>query len=323
MRSLLDSVLERWPLVAPDGKSESPLERLRLADGTTLVAKRIAPLGDWIMRATGDTGRLALLWESGFFVRVPSVIEHGVVAVEPDGGGWLIVMRDLSHALLDDGRTLSRAESRRILRAARALYDAFWRERPERLCTLTIAYQMTSRRTAERERAASAVVPKLIGRGWEVFADLAPPDVAEAVFSIHDRPHLLARELERHETTLVHGDLKLGNIGLLDDRVVLLDWDRMGVAPPAYDFAWYLAINASRIAASREEVIEDFRAVMGERHDERALRIALIGGLVQLGWNKALDATEHPDDGVRARERADLDWWVAAARAGLEAWSPV
>jgi hypothetical protein len=37
-----------------------------------------------------------------------------------------------------------------------------------------------------------------------------------------------------------------------------------------------------------------------------------------LGWNKALDAVEHPDPLIRARERADLDWWVGRARACLE-----
>jgi hypothetical protein len=37
-----------------------------------------------------------------------------------------------------------------------------------------------------------------------------------------------------------------------------------------------------------------------------------------LGWNKALDAVEHPDPQIRARERADLDWWVDRARDALE-----
>jgi hypothetical protein len=35
--------------------------------------------------------------------------------------------------------------------------------------------------------------------------------------------------------------------------------------------------------------------------------------------NKALDAAEHPDLVVRARERQDLDWWVRQARWTLDA----
>ena len=36
------------------------------------------------------------------------------------------------------------------------------------------------------------------------------------------------------------------------------------------------------------------------------------------GWNKALDAIEHPDPVVRARESADLEWWVRGVRQALE-----
>jgi hypothetical protein len=31
------------------------------------------------------------------------------------------------------------------------------------------------------------------------------------------------------------------------------------------------------------QLLDDFRTVRGERHDERALRLALIGGLVEMG----------------------------------------
>ena len=32
------------------------------------------------------------------------------------------------------------------------------------------------------------------------------------------------------------------------------------------------------------------------------MRLALLAGLVWLGWNKALDAAEHPDLAIRERE---------------------
>jgi hypothetical protein len=98
--------------------------------------------------------------------------------------------------------------------------------------------------------------------------------------------------------------------------------DGDGWAPPAVEVAWYLAVNASRIDATREQVLDDFRAAEGGRHDEDALRLALLGGLVQLGWDKALHASGHPDPAVRAREAADLAWWTVRARDALERWSP-
>ena len=100
--------------------------------------------------------------------------------------------------------------------------------------------------------------------------------------------------------------------------MTLLDWDLATWAPPALEFALFLDGNSSQVDASRDELVNDFRSVWGDEHDEIALRLALFAGLAELGWNKALDAVEHEDGTVRARERADLDWWVAQARRTLE-----
>ena len=243
--------------------------------------------------------------------------------MERDGDGWLVVMRDVSAALLPDAARLSRADSRRVLEAAAALHAAFRDQPPVALCSLADRYGFLSPATARREAGGPDQVPKLIARGWERLPELLPADVAEAVLAVAERPEPFAAELARFPATLVHGDLKLGNVGFLGERVVLLDWGtQTGWAPPAVEAVWYLAVNASRIDASREQVLDDFRAAEGERHDEDALRLALLGGLVHLGWDKALHATGHPDPAVRAWERADLAWWTARARDALERWSP-
>jgi len=49
---------------------------------------------------------------------------------------------------------------------------------------------------------------------------------------------------------------------------------------------------------------------MGERHDEDAMRLGLVQGIVEMGWNMALHATEH--GGTEALET--FEWWVGAAR---------
>jgi hypothetical protein len=48
------------------------------------------------------------------------------------------------------------------------------------------------------------------------------------------------------------------------------------------------------------------------------MHLALFAELADLGWNKALDAAEHDDPAMRARESADLDWWVTQARIALD-----
>jgi hypothetical protein len=147
--------------------------------------------------------------------------------------------------------------------------------------------------------------------------------VAEPVLAILERPEAFAAALLAFPSTLIQGDLKLGNLGFLEDRVVMLDWGtQTGWAPPAVEVAWYLAINWSRIDATREQVLDDFRAAEGGRHDEDALRLALLGGLVQLGWDKALHASGHPDPAVRAAEADDLAWWTRRARDALAVWAP-
>src|SRR5918912_16795 len=54
LQRLLGQAVERTRIGVDDGKSGSPVERLRLADGRTVVVKRVRPYGDWIMRAMHD-----------------------------------------------------------------------------------------------------------------------------------------------------------------------------------------------------------------------------------------------------------------------------
>jgi len=321
---LLGNIVDRTPLrQGSPGYSGATLERVVLADDRVLVVKRISPAWDWAMRLTHDTGRAGWLWTTGVMDRFPAVIDHAVVAAAPEGDGWVIVMRDVTDALLPEQRMLTRQENWRILDAAAALHDTFRGEQIPGLCRIRDHLALFTPQTAARERATSPLFAA-IGRGWDVFPDVVPQTVAEAVAAIHEWPERLAAELERCETMLIHGDLWLSNVGLSSDQVVLLDWGVASLAPPAFEFTMYLTGAWSRILATRDEVIDDFRAVCGEHHDERALHLAFLATFAELGWNKALDAVEHPDPAIRAREADDLAWWTGRVRHALEStWSPM
>lgn len=318
--SCLEHVLERRPFEAEWGRTGARFEKGRLADGTPVVIKHVSP-DDWVVRASGGVSFIFNLWEAGAFDRVPAVIDHTMLAAEPEGEGWVVVMRDASDAVLAEGRVLSRDESRRVLAAAHALHREFWDEDPPAM-PVRRRFEVMTPKEAARHGTDQSVTP-LIVRGWELFPDVAPPDVCDAVSRLLDDPTPLTVELEARPSTLIHGDLRLHNIGLTSDRVVMLDWEIAGIAPPAVEIGWYLIISATRIDATREQILDDYREVAGDRFDPYALELGLIGALMWLGWNKALDILEHPDPAIRAQERADLDWWISRVRRAFEVWSPV
>ena len=130
----------------------------------------------------------------------------------------------------------------------------------------------------------------------------------------HGRPRAAGEALRAGGTTLVHGDLRDDNLGFLDGRVVLLDWDIAGEGTPALEVAWYLCHDAWRTQGTHDELLEDFLAAEGGAVSERDLDLGLIAGLQLYGWIFGHSAVIHPDPG-RARVGARGARVVGAARA--------
>jgi hypothetical protein len=307
------------------------------AQGDTVhyILKRIAADSDWLMRATGDRhGRAALAWQSGILDRVPTEIEHGVVACAIDGDGRALLMRDLGPHLIPPGDDpISHDAHERFIAAMASLHAACWGQADlagsERgFCSLTQHYHAFSPETGRREAGGSDAIPPMIAAGWSLLADLVTPDVAEIVGALLEDPAPLCRALEPHATTIIHGDWKFGNTGWNrdDDRVVLLDWDRVSAGPAGLDLAWYLAVNSARIPATKEEVIGSYTRELATRSGtafdsaawQEQLDLTLLGGFLQLGWPKLLGAAHGQSTEVREREQAELDWWSDRVRAGAQ-----
>ena len=320
--SRLGEVAQHEPLVS-SGWSGNVIERLVLADGRRLIAKRIVPGSGWIDRHTKDRGREALLFTSGVLDRMPRAIDHAVLAAERDGDAWWVLMRDVSASLLPDGRRLTREEHRRILRAANLMWEEFWGERVPHLCTLHDCLQLFSPAIGEAERDGLDLLPKQYETFWEAFAEAVDGDVAEPVLALVDDPAPLVAALDARGTTLIHADIRDEQIGLDGDRLVLLDWGRASQGHPVVDFFWSICHNAWRIDASHDELVEDFRRARGEHDDPRAVDLGVIAGLVMYGWVFGHSAAYHPDPAERDWARRELDWWIPRTRRALEAWSPV
>jgi hypothetical protein len=318
-----DLIARHWvyamaPASLGGGNSGAQLEHVTLPDSTPGIAKRVIPGGDWLGRVAGGRAITAELWRAGVLQRLPASIETGIVAVEPEGDGWRILMRDLSAALLPAQGPISRARHREVMAAAGALHAAFRGERFDGAITLEGHLAISSPAIAEAERDGSDVIPKQIETAWEAFAEAADDDVAQAVLANLADPAPLARALRAGGTTLVHGDLRDDTLGFVDGRVVLLDWDIAGEGTPALEVAWYLCHDAWRTEGTHDELLDDFLVAEGGAVSEHDLDLGLIAGLQLYGWIFGHSALIHPDPAERAWALEELGWWVPRVRAALE-----
>ena len=147
-------------------------------------------------------------------------------------------------------------------------------------------------------------VPAAIAPLWARLAETAPALHAVLADLAHD-PAPLVAALATTPRCLVHGDWKGGNIGIRPDgTVVLVDWAFPGIDAPLSDLAWYLAVNCDRVPESKERTVERYRESLEGRGIEtggwweQQLALSLLGGAVQMAWNKCDQA-------------AELTWWSA------------
>jgi hypothetical protein len=315
--SILDTVVSRTPLGEHDGRSGGSLERVVLASGERLVVKRTSLATDIVRRLTGDTdGREYCLWRAGVLDRLPGGVSHAVL------DGWhvadetVLVMRDLGDAVFGWDDVLTKAEITRVLAAVVALHTAT--DPPRELLTPLASRTGMFAPSRMRPFMDASPLPGAVLTGWDCFMDMVDAEVATAVRALLDDPTPLINALARRPCALIHGDLWPVNMAATDSEIVLLDWGLAAWAPPAIDLAYFLAgAGAANIAVSREAVIDEYRALMGPSHDEDGLALALLSGLLDFGWNKALDAVSAADPAERKRHRSDLDWWVRRATAAL------
>ncbi len=314
----LGAAVERIP-IGEVGKSGASVERVLMPDGQRLVVKRVAPADDFFMQLIGaDSSHELRLWSAGILDQLPHPAAHAVVDGWREDGVDVLVMNDLGSAVLTWEDRLTRAQCRRILTAISGVHRRFHDNAPADLTPLdrhlaVFAPDQMAAPASQGNPLALACV-----RGWDIFADRVEPRVADAVMGLLTEPEPLVAALERRTSTLVHGDLATVNLALEADRVVLVDWAMPARAPAALDVSRFIAGCASVVDASREAMLADYREVAGATYDDDAMRLALLSGLVWLGWNKAFDAVDNPDPVIREREQADLDWWVGQARIALE-----
>jgi hypothetical protein len=318
---LLAGAQRREVFVNPDGRSTASFERVWI-DGRPHVVKYAHIDDDFMMRVSGDLGcRAVRAWAAGLLDAAPEVIDHAVVGAAlgygRNGWGAALLMRDVSAELvvMDETRfTVDEHEA--FVDHLAGWCAATWgfTDGAGTLLPYATRWAWFGRAALDGERSLGwpERVPQIAEEGWVRFGERAPDAVTAGVEELRRDPNPLADALRVTPSCLLHGDVKASNTGTAaDGRTVLIDWAYVGEGPACHELGWYLALNRVKLPASKEETIDAFRAAL-ERHGvdtggwwERQLGLALLGTVVQFGWEKALG----DDD--------ELAWWCGAAEEGL------
>ena len=310
-----------------DGWSGARLA-MRERGGERFVIKRDSPAWDWIARATLDGPVLREAWFAAHGPALPALLwapYRGAGADEAAGPGVVaLLMPDLSDVLLPWEEAADLVTLERALDAMATLHTHEWPDGalghgpwcplPERLLLL-------SRPAAERYRAAGNPVGERFLTGWEAFDDAAPPAARGLIAGLSDDVTPLVRALGGLPSTLLHGDLKLANVGFAPDgRVALIDWQMLTVAPVAVELGWFLVSNAPSLPLGPEAVLERYRSALeaagghGMIGDwDAQVDLAILVGLLLRGWRKGLDAAARARYPSGERATDDLAWWSARA----------
>jgi hypothetical protein len=315
---LIAGATERAPLGGTDGKSGSTLEQVVIG-GERFVLKHLHPDDDWTMRGFGDLGcRPVEVWTSGLLDAVPPTIDHAVLGAATglgrNGWGGALLLRDVSEHLVPEGDApLALEVHRQLLDHLADLSAAFWgADGAPELLSLESRWSAFGPgwMAAEEHLGWPDAVPRIANDGWARFAERAPADVLGLIDELRHDIDPLVRAVRRTPLTFLHGDWKLGNLGVAPGRTVLLDWTYPGIGPIAHDLAWYLALNRARLPESKEASIAALRGSLEARGVDTTgwwevqVDLCLLGALVQFGWEKALG------------EDDELGWWCDRAREG-------
>ena len=307
-------------------------------NGPHYVVKRVSREWDWIMNATGDRyGRTTTLWQHGILDRLPKEIEHAVVACAVDGMGRAILMRDVRETFLPvDEQPISEKDQELILDAMAALHAAFWEDPILQHPTLNLyaLEQIFSWTSAEKARQVLAVCPTevlewVIG-GWDLLPEYVEADVADLLRSLARDPSPLCTALARFPRTLVHGDIRLANLGVVhgeSPRLILLDWMIAAATVPTLDLTRYLLEH--RFPSGKEAAIDFYKKRLaqrlGDRFDESLwqpqLELSFLASFLMFACFKAWVGTHHKDEECRIRQRAVFPWCSEYARAWAK-WLP-
>ncbi|MGM0506707.1 MAG: phosphotransferase [Bacteroidota bacterium] len=312
-----------------DGFSGAEFFRITLlhSDGreTNLILKEVQLSEDWFSFRTGDTlGREAALLHVPELESIFKIfyLPYHLVGTKASKIGLL--MEDVSDGLFPTERIeLDPRDQDDMLNKLAELHARYW-ESPimDGLPWLhqmeDFVYIMGPLDHLNYRGHWAKGLPQMVKEGWEVAMTLLPSHLQNRFLM---SASAITRPWDDLPHTLVHGDPKIANFAKgTDGRLGLLDWAFAGHAPCTVDIGWFLAVNASRLADSKEAVLLKYRSMLeghlGYPLDEelwqRLEQAGVVTGAFMLLWSKAQGVKTG-----RAGATKEWEWWIHR----LEAWS--
>jgi hypothetical protein len=294
------------------------------------VVKRDSVARDWIARATRDGPLLREAWFAAAGLPLPAPWSAPYLGVGRDGDEFLLVMPDLGSTLITWEQPLDEGLLVRVLEAIGRLHAARW---PDHVldtahgawCPLRERLLLLSRPSGQRYLGwggRAAVAGERFVAGWDAFERLAPRDARDLVRDLSSDVAPLVAALDQEPATVLHGDLKLANLGIAaDGSLPAVDWQMVMVGPVALELGWFLVSNSASLPWLPTQVLDRYR--QHAALDDASADLTWIVGLLMRGWRKGLDAEagETLASGVAAAD--DLAWWCSTAveAAGRRLWT--
>jgi hypothetical protein len=223
-----------------DGWSGATLSLLRRGDGDRFMLKRDSLAGDWIARSTNDGPNLREAWFAAHGPTLPSPIRAPYLGAGVDRNEFGILMPDLTGVLFDWDAPISVEDLDRILGGLAEFHGYPWsllgmlESGP--WCPIPERLTLICRASLERPGAARDAVGERILPGWDAFDRRVPSEIRELIHSLGEDPRPLVDALATMPSTLIHGDLKLANVGIEPGGTIdLIDWQMVTVAPVAVE----------------------------------------------------------------------------------------
>ena len=302
-----------------DGWSGSHLTLLQRGS-ERFVLKRTSGAIDWIVRATDDEALREAFVAAGT-LRLPDGVTAPYLGAAADGPGAALLMPDLTGTLFDWERPIDDASLGRVLRYVADIHSS--REDPAVIpwCPLRERLGLLSRPSAERYEASGLPVGRRFLDGWDAFDRLADPAARELVARLGSDVSPLLDALGRLPSVLLHGDLKLANVGFRDRSMVVIDWQMVMRAPVAVELGWLLVSNVAALPVPPTAIVERYFLSAVSRDVELGdwdaqVDLTWIVGLLLRGWRKGLDADAGTPTGWGATAANDLAWWCRRAVEG-------